>query len=82
MTARAGSLRAAAALAQAGLGLALLPVETGLALSEIASPTKNFDTGIWLLSHPDMRSNTRLNCFSRFMVQAFTEWFESQAERG
>lgn len=79
VSARAGSLRAAAALAQAGLGVALLPVEAGLALSEIAVPTKNFDTGIWLLHHPDMRSNTRLNCFARFIAQAFSEWFDAHA---
>ncbi|HCS25853.1 MAG TPA: hypothetical protein DIW43_00260 [Spongiibacteraceae bacterium] len=78
VTARAGSLRAAAALAQAGLGLALLPVEAGLALSEIAAPAKNFDTGIWLLRHPDMRGNTRLNCFAGFIGQAFNDWFAVQ----
>lgn len=83
VSARAGSLRAAAALAQAGLGLALLPAEAGLALSEIAAPAKNFDTGIWLLSHPDMRSNTRLNCFSRFMAEAFSNWFDAhKAQEG
>lgn len=78
VSARAGSLRAAAALAQTGLGVALLPVEAGLSLSEIAAPAKNFDTGIWLLHHPDMRGNTRLNCFAGFMAQAFGDWFAAQ----
>lgn len=80
VAARAGSLRAAAAMAREGLGVALLPVEAGLALTEIALPAKNFDTGIWLLSHPDMRSNTRLNCFTRFMTQAFTDWFKAHPD--
>ena len=75
VTARAGSLRAAASLAHAGLGVALLPVEAGLTLTEIAAPAKNFDTGIWLLHHPDMRGNMRLNCFARFLGEAFVEWF-------
>ncbi|MFT5576469.1 MAG: DNA-binding transcriptional LysR family regulator [Bermanella sp.] len=79
VTARAGTLRAAAAMAQAGLGVALLPVEAGLALTEFAQPAKNFDTGIWLLRHPDMRSNTRLTCFTRFLAQAFTDWFQVNA---
>ncbi len=80
VSARAGSLRAASAMAQAGLGVALLPVEAGLSLTEIAQPAKNFDTGIWLLSHPDMRGNTRLNCFSRFITEAFTDWFKAHGD--
>lgn len=78
VTARAGSLRAAAALAQQGLGLALLPVESSAGLVEIAQPSKSFDTGIWLLYHPDMRQNVRLNCFVQFIAEAFERWFARQ----
>ncbi len=77
VTARAGSLRAAAALARQGLGLALLPVESSAGLVEIAQPGKNFDTGIWVLYHPDMRQNVRLNCFVQFICEAFERWFRS-----
>ncbi len=79
VVARAGSLRAAAALARQGLGLALLPSESAEGLVELAAPGKNFDTGIWILHHPDMRQNARLNCFVRFMSEAFQQWFEQRS---
>ena len=78
VSARASSLRAAAALAKAGLGLALLPIESGSGLEEIALPAKSFDTDIWLLTHPDMRGNTRLNCFTQFVGEAFKDWFAAK----
>ncbi|WP_372749698.1 LysR family transcriptional regulator [Litorivivens sp.] len=70
VTARAGSLRAAAALAKQGLGLALLPAEAGEGLVRVAEPLRNFDTGIWILYHPDMRQNARLNCFVQLAAEA------------
>ena len=58
-----------AAAAAAGVGLALLPCFVGSAtpgLARLAAPVGELDTGLWLLTHPDLRNAARVRAFLDF----------------
>jgi DNA-binding transcriptional LysR family regulator len=66
---RASDLNTMASLAQAGLGLALLPndqVRPGLRRLFPLEPA--FPSGLWLLTHPDLRHATRVRVFTEFLA--------------
>jgi DNA-binding transcriptional LysR family regulator len=70
---RASSLMALQYAARAGLGLALLPCYMGdsdAELRRVAPPHRDFDAGLWLLTHPDLRRVARIRAFLDFMAPA------------
>lgn len=61
-----------AALRQ-GLGVSYLPCHMGdeePALRRFDKPEKAFDLGLWILTHPETRSNRRVMAFRDFMIDA------------
>ncbi len=67
VVASANALPAMAALARAGIGIALLPEEVAAGLQRIATPARELSSARWLLIHPDMRHNLRIQTFMRFL---------------
>ena len=61
---------------RAGLGLALLPCYLGDGerhLRRIGAPIKALDSGLWLLTHPDLRRVARVRAFLDFMGPALAK---------
>ncbi len=59
--------------ARAGFGLAVLPCvladrESGLV--RVLGPIKELETGLWLLTHPDLRQTTRIRAFVAWLGEA------------
>ncbi len=72
IVARASDLMAMSALAESGIGIALLPddqAKPGLRRLFTFAPGKTSD--IWVLSHPDLRENGRLQLFKTFVIEKF-----------
>ena len=70
---RASSLMALQYAARTGLGLASLPCYMGdadPALRRVGAPMPDFDAGLWLLTHPDLRRVARIRAFLDFMGPA------------
>lgn len=68
--ARANDLNTMAALARAGLGLALLPsdqVRDGL--TRVCPVEPAFPAALWLLTHPDLRRTARVRAFIDFLYE-------------
>ena len=56
-------------LIYAGLGIAVLPCylgENNANLVRVYEPIEDFNTGLWILAHPDMRRNARVHAFFEF----------------
>lgn len=67
---RASELNTMAALAEAGVGLALLPsdqVRPGLV--RLFALDAAFDGALWLLTHPDLRHAARIRAFADFLYE-------------
>lgn len=72
IVARASDLMAMSALAENGIGIALLPddqAKPGLRRLFTFAPGKTSD--IWVLSHPDLRENGRVQLFKTFVIERF-----------
>ncbi|MGJ8681642.1 LysR family transcriptional regulator [Paraglaciecola sp.] len=72
-----GNLNAAAC--KEGMGVAFLPCFIGDADPELVRipPRKSEDKNdLWILSHPDLRKNSKIQCFVRFM----TNYLQSQQD--
>ncbi len=70
---RANSLVTLLRAACAGLGLALLPCYMGdgeRQLRRLGGPVQTLDSGLWLLTHPDLRRVARIRAFLDFMAPA------------
>jgi DNA-binding transcriptional LysR family regulator len=70
---RASSLMALQYAARTGLGLAALPCYMGdsdAGLRRVGAPMPEFDAGLWLLTHPDLRHVARIRAFLDFMGPA------------
>lgn len=70
---RASSFAAQCAAAKAGCGLALLPcvlADPAAELKRVLGPIKSLATGLWLLTHPDLRDTARIRAFMTFMKDA------------
>jgi DNA-binding transcriptional LysR family regulator len=66
---RIDSVLGLAAAAAAGTGLALLPCYIGAAtpgLVRLTAPVPELETGLWLLTHPDLRNTARVRAFLDF----------------
>ncbi|TNE79660.1 MAG: LysR family transcriptional regulator [Gammaproteobacteria bacterium] len=68
VAARANSLMGMAAMARAGMGLALLPDDVAPDLIPLGEFERRFESPLWLLTHPDLRSNARVQACNRFLV--------------
>jgi DNA-binding transcriptional LysR family regulator len=67
---RASDLNTMAALARAGLGIALLPSDQrreGLVRLFPVEPA--FPAALWLLTHPDLRRVARISAFSDYLIE-------------
>ncbi len=63
---RCDSFVAIRMVAEAGIGLALLPGFLGDAsqtLVKLEAPTRELTTGLWILTHPDLARSARVNAF-------------------
>lgn len=68
--ARASDLGAMAALAEAGLGLALLPIDQQAPTLVPLFPVEpQPSSDLWLLTHPDLRDVARFRAFSAFLIE-------------
>lgn len=70
---RVNTLLGAMHAARAGLGCAALPCYVGdrePALVRIAGPLPDLASGLWLLTHPDMRRVARVKVFMDFVAKA------------
>ena len=56
IVARSNSLMTMAAMAEQGIGVALLPADVQSDLARLGEPSKCFYTQLWLLTHPDYRA--------------------------
>ncbi len=75
VAARASSLLALRELAAAGLGLAVLPRYLGdptPGLVRLNTPRITSTSGLWVLTHEDLRRTARVRAFTEFVAQAFT----------
>ncbi len=66
---RVNTVLGLAEAAAAGLGLALLPCFIGAAtpgLMRLSAPDPALETGLWLLTHPDLRQTARVRVFMDF----------------
>lgn len=72
-SARANTFMGMAALVKEGLGLALLPADVALGLKEVGQVIdksgRQFESDIWLLSHPDLRANARVRACMQFLAE-------------
>ncbi|RED54383.1 LysR family transcriptional regulator [Aestuariispira insulae] len=72
---RVNSLHAAFHLARSGLGLALLPTFLGDPCKELArleKPNADWNTDLWLLTHPDLRHSPRIRAVLDFLADHLT----------
>lgn len=70
---RTGSLVTLQAAVRAGMGVAPLPCYLGdidAPLRRVGAPMPEFDAGLWLLTHPDLRRVARIRAFMDFMAPA------------
>jgi DNA-binding transcriptional LysR family regulator len=71
VTVRATTLNAMATLAEAGMGLVLLPVDqTDKKLERIMLFEPGAGSDLWLLTHPDLRYTARIKVLMDFLIQA------------
>ncbi len=70
---RAGSFAMQCAAARAGIGLALLPcvlADPVDDLQRVLGPVEALSSGLWLLTHLDLRDTARIRAFMSFMTDA------------
>lgn len=73
VVARANNVPALAALAAEGAGLAVLPCFVGAAhpgLVRVGAPLEGWDSGLWLLTHEDLRRTARIRAVLDFLAGA------------
>ncbi len=74
VVARSNDLNTMAALAEAGLGVALLPVDQhSRKLRRLFRLDARFTAGLWLLTHPDLRHTARVRALSDFLGDALRD---------
>jgi DNA-binding transcriptional LysR family regulator len=74
---RTGSLVTLQAAVRAGMGMAPLPCylgDTDATLRRIGPAMAEFDAGLWLLTHPDLRRVARIRAFMDFMAPALAAY--------
>jgi DNA-binding transcriptional LysR family regulator len=72
---RADSFVALQVAAEQGLGLTILPcclADTVAGLHRVACDRENIATGLWLLTHEDLRGSARVRAFTEHMARALT----------
>ena len=70
---RSNSLLNQASAARAGLGLAILPcfqADPDSGLHRVMDPPAELDTGLWLLTHPDLRRAARVRALLDLLYEA------------
>lgn len=73
---RASSFSAQFAAAKAGFGIALLPcvlADSAPELTRVLGPIKPLASGLWLLTHTDLRDTVRIRVFMAFLTEAIQE---------
>ncbi|MBL4566779.1 MAG: LysR family transcriptional regulator [Porticoccus sp.] len=79
-SARANTFMGMAALAREGVGLALLPEDVAEGLQQVgqirgqlvAGKEQLFESDVWLLTHPDLRSNAKVRACMQFLTDRLT----------
>jgi DNA-binding transcriptional LysR family regulator len=71
-SARANTFLGMSALAREGMGLALLPADVAMGLQKVGVLERQFTSDIWLLTHPDLRGNTRVRTCMQFLADRLT----------
>ncbi len=73
---RASSFSAQFAAAKAGFGVALLPcvlADSTPELTRVIGPIEPLASGLWLLTHTDLRDTVRIRAFMEFLTEAIQE---------
>ncbi|HEX2114463.1 MAG TPA: LysR family transcriptional regulator [Alphaproteobacteria bacterium] len=74
---RTSSLVSLLSAVRAGIGVAPLPCYLGDSdpgLRRLGAPMHDFDAGLWLLTHPDLRRVARIRAFMDFMAPALAAY--------
>lgn len=72
MPVRCNSLSAAYQCAVTGMGLAVLPENHQGALQGVYYLPQEYDSSLWLLTHPEMRNAARIRAFWDFLIEALS----------
>jgi DNA-binding transcriptional LysR family regulator len=78
---RADSLLNMADAVRAGIGLAPLLVHLAgkdRALRQLAPPNPAFDTGLWLLTHRDLKETARIRALLDYLHQELRTFFATE----
>lgn len=78
VVARCDDLPTLNALARRGLGIALLPDDASEGLHRVRETAKGFVTDVWLLTHPDLRKNARIQTCMRFLAECYNRQFRDR----
>jgi DNA-binding transcriptional LysR family regulator len=82
---RSDSLATVLRLATEGAGAVVLPIFAAAQeprLLRVTPPIPDQSMGLWLLSHPDVRSNARVTALSRHLATAIPKELERLMEEG
>ncbi|GGX57788.1 LysR family transcriptional regulator [Saccharospirillum salsuginis] len=66
------SVQAAYRCALEGIGLAILPENHQWNLSCVYTLPSEYDSGLWILTHPEMRNAARIRAFWDFLIEALS----------
>jgi DNA-binding transcriptional LysR family regulator len=73
---RSNTILGLAEAAAAGIGFAIIPCFIGVAtpgLKALAPPDPSLESGLWLLTHPDLRHTARVRAFMDFAAAEITK---------
>ncbi len=63
-----------------GMGLAVLPENHGWDLECLYYLPQEYDSGLWLLTHPEMRNAARIRAFWDFLIEALSPIYKSPSK--
>lgn len=78
MPVRCNSLLAAYRCAQSGMGLVVLPENHQWTLSLLYTLPSEYDSGLWILTHPEMRNAARIRAFWDFLIEELSPIYRSE----
>lgn len=81
VTVRCNSVPAAYQCALNGMGLALLPENQQWALNPLYFLPPEYESGLWILTHPEMRNAARIRAFWDFLIEELSHRYKVNQER-
>lgn len=80
MPVRCNNVLAAYQCAVNGMGLAVLPENHGWDLQSLYYLPQEYDSGLWLLTHPEMRNAARIRAFWDFLIEALSPLYKTPSK--